>query len=930
MGLFCLHLASASAQTTLTNGLVAYWSFDTSVGTTTPDLALGNSLNEFASPSMVASTITVRNTTNCFTFNGSSQFLGLVHTTNSAATGLPVYSTNGYTIALWVKGAAGIANNKTIFSEGNLQNSGLLFNIATKTGNKLDIFIRNNAGTTVINNVGSTNIVFDGNWHHIAWEDNDGTCALYIDGNLDPANFNYSAPAAGAPTGSDTSVGALYRATPVNFFTGSVDEVMCWSRLLSQAEIQSAMSNGIPQPISPIGPTFVTQPASSTNAMGDRVTFSANVFGYQPVSYQWYSNNVTLPGQTSSSLTVTSLTNPGTSTYSLVVSNIAGTNISNPASLVVLPDAPATNIDAGLISYWPMNIVSNSASTPDLVSQNDFQLVNMTSGNLVPGEFGNGLSFDGATQYGIETTGTPIYDLSATYTVALWVKGNSGTANEQTFANGNSTNGNYFFIGPDNTGATGKVDVRINPGGLSDTLSAATAFDGTWHHIVWVDQNGTALLYIDGVLDQTIYNYAHGALGALVLNNTTVGALSANPLRDFYNGAVDDVGVWNRRLSYTEIQSIHTSGIPAPPVIVKPSVTTPSVQPALNNIYQGDTVTFTVSATGTSPFHYQWLFNSNTISGVANPSALTNVLVLANIQPGASGQYAVVVTNAAGSVTSSVVQITVNPYTPVTNGTAVQVEFNWATLPVVQPGFGSMTLASNPSTFSGPEITLSPLGATSLQDRTRTVPTNNPPVFTQADIYQQFIFSAVNSASTGVDILVQRLAPNTVYGLTMWSFDQENTGFSDWTEVASGSPVSITGNPGGLSFYDFVGGTPPVANYDDTFGGLLTSSSTGQLEIQGVQDPASTSLSVFINAIRLVANPGIQITGTAIAADGNLQLTVATQYPWQTIDFQESPNLSPGSWVAASDATVTATHGPIVTVEFPISSNQLFYRAVSP
>lgn len=917
------------AQTTLTNGLVSYWSMDSSVGTNTPDLALSNSLWEFSSPSLVASTVPTHASGNCFQFNGTSQFLGLIHTTNSSATGLPVYSTNGYTVALWVNGNSTQAANKTVFSVGNLNNSGLLLNLATQ-GSKFRVFIRNNAGTTVINNAISGAVVFDNTWHHVAWVDVNGAGKLYIDGVQDTpssaATYNYTLPPAGVPTGTDTSIGALYRATPVNFFTGFVDEVMCWNRALSQAEIQSAMSSGIPGPILATPPTVIHQPVSRTNSMGDMASFSADIFGNQPMSFQWLSNGVPLLGQTNNTLTLTSLTAPGTNLFSLTASNSAGTNITSAASLVVLPD-PAPNLVSGMVSYWPMDTISNSISTPDLVSQNDFQLTAVSGTNVVAGEFGNALAFDGATQFGAETTGTPIYDVSTTYTVALWVKGSStGKPNEVVFANA-QTNGNFFVIGPDNTGNSGRVDMRVNPG-MSDTYSTGTAFDGNWHHIAWVDQNGSGLLYIDGVLDKTPFNYGHGALGSVSLSNTTVAVLAANGVRDFYAGAVDDVGTWNRRLSYTEIQSIFTSGIPAPPVIVKPSISAITTQPASfsNNVFQGDTVSLTASVSGTAPFGYQWESNGVPITG--NATATTNTLVLSNVQPGNSAGYSLVVTNVGGAATSSVVQLSVIPYTPVTNGTALQVEFNPVLGAIVQPGFSSMSLATNPARFNGPQVTLSTVGSTSLADRLRAVPTNNPPALTQANIYQQIIFSTANSAGTGVDILITKLAPNTTYGLTLWSWDSQNSGQSTWYDATSGSPVAFPYFPGNNSVYFFSSGTPPKADYDNTLGALLTSSPTGTLEIQGLQNGAT--LSIFINALRLVANPTIQVTSATVATDGNLQLTIATQFPAQPIHILESPDLSPGSWQTASDGTVTATHGPIVTMEFPMNASQLFYRAVSP
>jgi hypothetical protein len=295
---------------------------------------------------------------------------------------------------------------------------------------------------------------------------------------------------------------------------------------------------------------------------------------------------------------------------------------------------------------------------------------------------------------------------------------------------------------------------------------------------------------------------------------------------------------------------------------------------------------------------------------------------LTDVQTNDSGSYSVMITNAGGAITSSVIQLAVAPYVPVTNGTALQVAFNFAAQPLPQPDFSSMTLNGNPATFSGPKVTLTTIGTTGFSDRSRTALTNNPPALTQANIYNQFIFSTSSGSGTGIDIRIQRLAPNTIYGLTLWSYDNANRVTEDWTEVASGTPVTIqTG-------YFFNGPVVPQSDYDYTLGALLTSSPNGELEIQGTVETGTSG--IFINALRLVANPVIQITDTRLAADGNLQLTVMTQYPNQPLEFQESSDLSPGSWFPATDIFSLVTHGPVVTVEFPLSADHLFYRAVSP
>ena len=80
-------------------------------------------------------------------------------------------------------------------------------------------------------------------------------------------------------------------------------------------------------------------------------------------------------------------------------------------------------------------------------------------------------------------------------------------------------------------------------------------------------------------------------------------------------------------------------------VIVPPTITN---APQSLIADQGTNVTFNVSASGSTPFNYLWLFNGGIIGG-ATASSYT----LSNIQPGDAGSYAVIVSNSAGSDTST-------------------------------------------------------------------------------------------------------------------------------------------------------------------------------------------------------------------------------------------------------------------------------------
>ena len=82
-----------------------------------------------------------------------------------------------------------------------------------------------------------------------------------------------------------------------------------------------------------------------------------------------------------------------------------------------------------------------------------------------------------------------------------------------------------------------------------------------------------------------------------------------------------------------------------------------SLSPQLNRaVDAGGSLSVTGVVSGTLPLTYQWLFNNAPI-----PGANTNVFQLANAQTTNAGNYALVVTNVAGSTTSSVVSLLVYP-----------------------------------------------------------------------------------------------------------------------------------------------------------------------------------------------------------------------------------------------------------------------------
>ncbi len=99
-----------------------------------------------------------------------------------------------------------------------------------------------------------------------------------------------------------------------------------------------------------------------------------------------------------------------------------------------------------------------------------------------------------------------------------------------------------------------------------------------------------------------------------------------------------------------------TNAVPPPPPGA-PGITS---QPQSESVALGDSAVFSVIATGSPSLYYQWFFNTNSPLG----NATNSVLTLNNVQPGDAGNYSVLVSNVAGSVTSDYATLTVLTNSP--------------------------------------------------------------------------------------------------------------------------------------------------------------------------------------------------------------------------------------------------------------------------
>ena len=398
-------------------------------------------------------------------------------------------------------------------------------------------------------------------------------------------------------------------------------------------------------------PSIITGPTNVTAYVGDLARFNASVGGFGPFTNQWSKNGVNLSGANDTNLALTNITLASAGTYTFCSSNEFGGNCAS-ATLTVLN---VTNIADGLIAWWKLDEfdTGNNRTLDTTTNLQHLSGLGIQSSNVIAGVRSNAYNFNGAASNFVARVHTggealPAYQYPAA-TVAMWVKGSHTVQNDRRVFVESSTNNNnpLFGIGTHPTQGGGpQVDiyVRNNTGAvqIDHQRGRLTAFDGNWHHITFVDNNGNISLYVDGQWDTNIA-YVRGSL---TLNAVSLAGLLRASYGVGFIGSLDDTMVWRRALSSNEAAQVHANALGGGPEI--------TVQPVAQSIECSSNATFSVTATSVDTIRYQWFFGASAIANATNSSlSRTGVFALA-------GNYSVVLTNFAGGVTSAVVALTVS------------------------------------------------------------------------------------------------------------------------------------------------------------------------------------------------------------------------------------------------------------------------------
>jgi hypothetical protein len=208
---------------------------------------------------------------------------------------------------------------------------------------------------------------------------------------------------------------------------------------------------------------------------------------------------------------------------------------------------PANNL--GLVGYWPLNEGTSTIASDASGNGNTMRLQNPQNISAwTSGIRGGAVNFD-TTDY-FTASSTPSLNITDAITISAWIYALDWSSNRRIVQKG--LNDNQYRL----TAEGGILKFEL----LQVTFgSIATALPSTsqWHHVVGTYDGGTIAIYIDGALANST-----GATGSMFTSTDDVfiGTKSGSTAGDFFDGKIDDVRIYNRGLSATEVAALYKSG----------------------------------------------------------------------------------------------------------------------------------------------------------------------------------------------------------------------------------------------------------------------------------------------------------------------------------------------------------------------------------
>jgi hypothetical protein len=438
-----------------------------------------------------------------------------------------------------------------------------------------------------------------------------------------------------------------------------------------------------------VPPFFLEQPASLFAATNDTVTFGVAVGGDEPFKFQWRKNGASIAGATNDWLTLTNVTTAAAGSYSVLVSNPAGSRTSTNAVLKVFVPPRITvqpvsgSVTEGrafrfsvratgtapLFYQWQLGDVpipgaTNTTYTIPRTATNQAGLYRVAVSNFAGVSFSTNaglkvnvpprLPVQPQSQFAVLGPTNLTFQAEATGTEPLrfqWRKngGNIPGATNASYTLNfiTNTSGGSFSVYVANVAGTvissnAVLKVFLPPAFVTQPASRSVTAGGAVTFTA--SASGTAPLFYQWWRNDAPIPGATNASHAII------------PAQTNHAGQYS-VTVSNFAGTLTSSNVVLTVNVPPVFTLQPQSQAAPAGAPAI----------FDALVSGTEPLRFQWRKNGGNISGATNAS-----YVIPNVTNSSAGSYSVFVQNVAGSRTSTNAVLAVLPPVPAAARQAIE------------------------------------------------------------------------------------------------------------------------------------------------------------------------------------------------------------------------------------------------------------------
>ncbi len=217
-----------------------------------------------------------------------------------------------------------------------------------------------------------------------------------------------------------------------------------------------------------------------------------------------------------------------------------------------------SGVDTGLVGYWPFNGKGFSSSTVTIDRSGRGNNGTLTGGPVKTiGRIGQGISFDGTDDY--IDMGDAVEP--SNITVSAWVKPDVTTLNKRIVSKWGASGSRQYLLAVDNT-SSNKFTFSVSSDGataneICDTTSTYTA--GQWYFLVGTYDGSDCKIYVNGTDVSSIASSTSGNIYSSGTYNLRIGA-EADDGSNPFDGSIDEVRIYNRALSSSEIGSLYNQG----------------------------------------------------------------------------------------------------------------------------------------------------------------------------------------------------------------------------------------------------------------------------------------------------------------------------------------------------------------------------------